>query len=93
MNFEWDDNKARLNEAKHGVSFEMAARLFLAPDFIVVDASRQSDGEARLKGLGLLEGRLFTVVFTKRGEVFRLISARPSNAKEIKHYGDHSIQS
>jgi len=31
MRFEWDPEKARLNLAKHGVSFEEAATAFLDP--------------------------------------------------------------
>ena len=29
MTFEWDDNKNNINKKKHGVSFEMAVRVFL----------------------------------------------------------------
>ena len=28
LNFQWDENKARTNLAKHGVSFEEAATVF-----------------------------------------------------------------
>jgi uncharacterized DUF497 family protein len=26
--FEWDDNKAKINKIKHGVSFKLAAKVF-----------------------------------------------------------------
>ena len=29
MTFEWDDNKNKINKKKHGVSFEMAVRVFV----------------------------------------------------------------
>ena len=29
MTFEWDENKNKINKKKHGVSFEMAVRVFL----------------------------------------------------------------
>ena len=29
MTFEWDENKNILNKKKHGISFEMAIRVFL----------------------------------------------------------------
>ncbi len=29
MTFEWDENKNTANKKKHGVSFEMAVRVFL----------------------------------------------------------------
>ena len=31
MKFEWDETKNRLNKAKHGISFEVAARAFADP--------------------------------------------------------------
>ena len=30
-NFEWDDDKARANAAKHGVTFQEAVRVFADP--------------------------------------------------------------
>ncbi len=33
--FEWDEDKARANLAKHGVSFEEAALVFDDPDYVV----------------------------------------------------------
>jgi uncharacterized DUF497 family protein len=53
------------------------------------DASHAADAERRRKVVGLIEGRLFTVVYTQRGAVIRLISARRSNAKETRCYGPH----
>ncbi len=34
--FEWDENKARSNQAKHGVSFEEATTIFLDIDYLLV---------------------------------------------------------
>ena len=31
MNFEWDEDKNRANYAKHGVSFEIACKIFDDP--------------------------------------------------------------
>jgi Ribonuclease toxin, BrnT, of type II toxin-antitoxin system len=31
IRFEWDESKNRTNQRKHGVSFEIAARVFLDP--------------------------------------------------------------
>ena len=35
--FEWDEDKARSNLEKHGVSFEEASSVFLDPDFMAID--------------------------------------------------------
>jgi uncharacterized DUF497 family protein len=85
--FEWDEAKALANLAKHGVPFDYAAAVFLDPDGIDFDASRPEDGEARRKRVGRIEGRLFTVVYTERGDLIRLISARRANAQEERSYG------
>lgn len=69
--FEWDDAKARANLAKHGVPFDYAARVFLDPGMVEFDASHEGDEEVRLKAVGLVEGKLFVVVFTDRRGVRR----------------------
>ena len=35
--FEWDEDKARSNLERHGVSFEEASSVFLDPDFLAID--------------------------------------------------------
>ncbi len=84
--FEWDDCKAASNVAKHGVPFPYATRVFLDADVIDFDASQPGDGEVRRKAVGMVEGRLFTVVYTTRESVTRIISARRCNAKEARLY-------
>lgn len=85
--FDWDDAKAASNEAKHGVPFDYAARVFLDENKADIDASRSADSENRRKAIGVIEGRLYCVVYTMRGSVYRIISARRANAKETKAYG------
>jgi uncharacterized protein len=85
--FEWDGAKAESNLAKHGVPFAYAARVFLDPRMVEFDASRDRDSEARRKAVGLIGGKLFVVVYTDRGGVYRIISARRTNATEERAYG------
>jgi uncharacterized DUF497 family protein len=85
--FEWDDAKAEGNLAEHGVRFDYATRVFLDEVVIDFDTGRESDGEARRKAVGQIEGRVFTVVYALRGDVIRIISARRANAMEKKLYG------
>ncbi|HEX4367270.1 MAG TPA: BrnT family toxin [Rhodopila sp.] len=85
--FEWDDAKALNNLAKHKIEFEYGTNVFLDPRRVDLDASRTEDRETRRKIIGLIEGRLFTVVYTVRGRSTRIISARRSNAMESKMYG------
>ncbi len=86
--FEWDDDKAAANARRPGrPTFAYATRVFLDPDAIEFDVSRQEDDEVRRKAVGMIEGRLFVVVFTDRGPARRIISARRCNGKETMAYG------
>jgi uncharacterized DUF497 family protein len=60
--------------------------VFLDAD-LVVEAASDAQQEARLKVLGLIEGRLFAVVYTMRGASCRIISARRTSRSEAKRYG------
>jgi uncharacterized DUF497 family protein len=84
--FEWNAEKAARNERKHAVPFELAAAVFDDPLRIESDVSRERDGEERRKTVGRVGNRLFAVVFTMRGAVRRLISARRTNDKEERLY-------
>lgn len=89
--FEWHDAKARMNEAKHGISFVTGARVFFDSGRVEWDVSRDIDGEARRKVAGVVEGRLLAVVFTIRDQTCRIISARPANASEERKHGYRSL--
>lgn len=86
MQFDWDDEKSRANIAKHGVSFEMAVRIF---DGFTVDwiDDREDYGELREISIGLCDGAaVLVVVHTDRNGVCRIISARPALRNERKRY-------
>jgi uncharacterized DUF497 family protein len=55
MNFEWDENKNRLNIAKHGFDFSDASRIFDSPMLVDLDG-REDYGEESWVGIGLLDG-------------------------------------
>ena len=87
---EWDDEKAAINKKKHKVSFEKAAEVFLDDYRIDEYDEEHSDDEERRKVIGMVEKVLF-VIYTERGERFRLISARLATKQErIDYYGQFS---
>jgi hypothetical protein len=87
MNFEWDAAKAIRNQATHGVSFEMAARVFLDTGRIEAYDNRGAYDEDRWATIGAVDPAVLYVVYTVReGETIRLISARKANEKERKRY-------
>jgi len=49
INFEWDENKNRINKAKHGIDFEEAATVFYDEMAIVIGDTEHSGEEDRLK--------------------------------------------
>lgn len=86
MDFDWDDPKSDACLAERGFDFAYAAQVFLDPGRLIEIDGRFDYGEARYRVLGRIEGRVFVVVYTIRGELFRIISARKANRREIRHY-------
>jgi uncharacterized DUF497 family protein len=87
LNFEWDRDKAAANLEKHGVSFEEASTAFGDPLSLTVGDPDHADDEQRFVLLGLsFRGRLLVVAHTDRGDVVRIISARPATRREQRDY-------
>ena len=82
---EWDDNKAAINKKKHHVTFEMAAYVFLDEFLIDCYDENHSDDEDRIKVVGKV-AKILVVIYTERGEKYRLISARLANKREEDEY-------
>jgi uncharacterized DUF497 family protein len=83
---EWDGAKNLQNIAKHGVSFELAQRIFDGPVLTWID-DRRDYGEQREVSIGMVDGVLvLTVAHTDRSGVRRLISARPASRRERSRY-------
>ena len=86
MDFEWDENKNKINKAKHGISFETAARVFLDENRIeIFDARNSKENEDRFITIGKA-GKILFVVFTEREDRTRIISARLAEKKEKEAY-------
>ncbi len=84
MNFEWDESKSNSNKSKHGIDFETAKNIFLDENRIEIIAPYPI--ENRFICIGKLNGKLWAVIFTIRGDTIRIISARRSRKKEVKLY-------
>lgn len=83
LSFEWDEAKRRATIEKHDIDFRDAALIF-GDRHIVMRA--RSDTEERYRAIGLVNGAFTTVVFTMRGEVVRLVTARRARHDEIRAY-------
>lgn len=90
MRFEWDAAKARLNLAKHRISFEASQQVFYdAHALSRID--RVVDDEPRWQTIGVIgEGVTILVAHTyleKDGEeVIRIISSRKATTSEKRSY-------
>ena len=63
------------NLLKHEIDLVDAAGIFQRPVAEWADTRREY-GESRFVAIGEVEGIILTVVYTVRGDVYRLISAR-----------------
>jgi hypothetical protein len=84
--FEWDEDKAQHNLEKHGIAFAGALAVFEDPQRIERLDLRWDYGEERVQVIGQSKERVLFVVYTRRGDVIRLISARRANRNERKAY-------
>jgi uncharacterized DUF497 family protein len=86
MKIEFDPNKAAINLAKHGISFDEAQTCLLDTQALVFE-DNDCEGENRWVLLGMSNKvRLLIVIYTVRAESIRLISARKPTKKEVKNY-------
>ncbi len=85
LQFEWDEDKATENLAKHGVSFLTAAEIF-ANEIIERIDDREDYGELRFVALGRVETDIYRVAYTWRGEVIRIITAQKASKHERETY-------
>lgn len=87
MEFEWDEEKAAANFAKHEVSFEEAKTVFDDPLYVDFYDPDHSVDEHRYIIIGeSQQRRLLIVSYTERDVVVRLISAREVTRSERETY-------
>ncbi|ELS00050.1 hypothetical protein GLO73106DRAFT_00039030 [Gloeocapsa sp. PCC 73106] len=87
MQFEWNNEKAASNLAKHGVSFEEAKTVFDDPLYVDFYDPDHSEDEERYLIVGQSNrGRLLIVSYTERRDSIRLISAREVTRTEREAY-------
>ena len=73
--FEWDENKNRLNQKKHDISFEEAQYAFSDSKRIIAKDLEHSKSEERYYCFGKISENIVTVRFTYRNNKIRIIGA------------------
>lgn len=87
MKFDWDENKAKSNFLKHGITFNDAVTVFADPYLLFTEDTQHSEREEREWAMGEAEnGTILVVFFSVRKETFRIISARKATKRECKKY-------
>jgi uncharacterized protein len=86
LKFEWNKSKAKDNDAKHGVNFELAKLVFKDPFAVEFLDDRQDYGEERFVIIGTVGGEVLCVAYTERRDVVRMISARRATKHEEEAY-------
>ena len=91
MQWEWDPQKDRQNQQKHGINFESAARVFNDP--FQVRYLDPHPEEERFRTLGMANQTVMVVIHTmpspypESGEATgRIISARKASRSERRNY-------
>jgi len=85
--FDWDDGNSGKNLEKHGVTDGETEQVFFNQPLVASVDVQHSTEEERLHLLGQTDaGRRLFLLCTIRGNLIRVISARPMNRKEREAY-------
>jgi uncharacterized protein len=91
LQFTWDPKKAAANLRKHGVGFPEAATAFADSLSLTIPDPDHSVGEERWILIGQSDRRrLVVVAHVERGELIRIISARPATRRERRTYDEEA---
>ena len=84
MHFEFEAAKSKANSEKHGIDFEQAQILWSDSDALVIPSRYASEPRKLL--IAKREGKLWTAIYTERGDAVRIISVRRSRDNERHSY-------
>jgi uncharacterized protein len=90
LGFQWDRGNIDKNLIKHNVENWECEQVFFNKPILVLEDPSHSLSEKRWAAFGKTDAnRLLVVVFTKRGTLLRVISARDMNKKEKQYYEEN----
>jgi len=88
MDFEWDSDKSVSNKAKHGIDFETAKNIWLDENRVEIHAPYPVENRGIL--IGKYQNKLWTAIYTMRGDAIRIISVRRARKKEVNLYEEEA---
>lgn len=89
LSFEWDEEKNKINQKKHNMSFETAKEVFYDDAAVVFDDPDHSIDEDRFLIIGMTKSSRTCIVshcYRENDTVIRIISAREATNRERKEY-------
>jgi uncharacterized DUF497 family protein len=102
MYYEWDEEKNRLNQRKHGIPFEIAALVFEDERCLVRPDRIDERGEQRWHAIGAAgiepgTAVVLLVVHVLREEsngeeIIRIISARKAEKNDVRRYQEQEME-
>ena len=84
MDFEFDKNKSRANQQKHGINFNTAQKLWDDPNRVIIPAKHLD--EPRYLLLGMIHTQIWSAIYTIRNQKIRIISVRRARKDEKEIY-------
>jgi uncharacterized protein len=84
VEFSFDPDKSAANAEKHGIDFIAAQGLWL--DEMVIEVPARTVDEPRWLVVGMIAGKHWSAVITRRDDATRIISVRRSRPEEVKLY-------
>ncbi len=90
VGFQWDRGNNNKNLIRHNVQNWECEQVFFNKPLLVLEDPGHSVAERRWAAFGKTDsGRLLVVIFTNRGNLLRVISARDMNSKERIFYEEN----
>ena len=87
--FQWDKGNTDKNLIKHNVENWECEQVFFNRPLLVLDDPKHQVFEKRWAAFGKTDtDRLLVIIFTKRDNLIRIISARDMNKRERKFYNE-----
>lgn len=88
--FQWDDGNSHKNLTKHNVQNWECEQVFFNQPLLILEDAGHSAGEIRWAAFGKTDSnRLLVVIFAKRKNLLRIISARDISRKERQYYEEN----
>lgn len=88
VQFEWDNEKSKKNKEKHGIDFEDAKGLWRDENRIEIHAPYPLEDRRII--IGKLHNKVWTAIYTMRGDTIRMISVRSARKREVELYEKES---